>query len=453
MNKFRLNQRLSYPLAIIASGLLALTSFQNCGKAGFESTSQESLELTQQQIQSDITPFAFDSALDQITYLSCANPGAGANSFTFKFGAYDVRAPLTPGTPDVVQSGVKITKNYIDWARATLKPNFDPNNPGNVTASVNDAKIYLSNSKKNEKAQLQFSMRKISDLSAIYSTQSNAVYGIDVVPLLGVLTDDHWATPLFNESDFASANTNPKYVNFFNLADAEERIMEGVLNFNQNEDMAETFRERLYSEALLTLGYDDSLNPMALRSPSLDNKRVAYGLGYKLTFSQYYNGAVAVAANYRNPQNILERINEVQLETGRAAVPERTWSCPANRRYLIVRRYDVDLSLNPNANPALCPKTRFTDINANATTRKEYEILRRHFPAKDFDVSVAGRCIVPLTFSCYRDEVLSGTTPVAVEYDVTRPCFYNSESNKAQYPPTGIPTRYCTEYASICLRN
>ncbi len=443
-NKLRIGQKLRYPVAIAVGGFLTLTSFQNCGKAGFESTGQENLEFMQQEIQSDMTPFAFDAALDQITYLSCANPGAGTKSFAFKFGAYEVRAPLAPGTPDVVQSGVKIAKSYIDWARATLKPNFDPNNPNNVTASVTDAKIYLSNSKRNEKAQLQFSMRKINDLNAVYSTQATAVYGIDVVPLLGILTDDRWAAPLFNESDFSSANTNPRYVNFFTLADAEERAMEGALNLNQNEEMAEAFRERFYSEALLTLGYDDNINQMTLRSPAPDNKRIAYGLGYKLTFSQYYDGAVA--ANFRSPQNVLEVIKEIQLDTGKAAAPERTWSCPASRRYLIVRKQDAD------QNPALCPKTRFADINTNPAIKKEYEILRRHFPAKDFDVSVTGRCVIPLTFSCYRDETLNGAA-VGVEYDVTKSCFYNSENNKSQYPPGGIPVKYCTEYASICLRN
>ncbi len=432
---------------VLLSGLIVATTFQNCGKAGFEATEQQSIDFNQQQIQSDITPFAYETAIDQLTYLSCSSPGSNGKAFTFKVGAYDVKPALTPATPDMVMSGARITKAYIDWAKQNVKPNYDPNNPTNVVPTATDAKVYLSNSKKNEKAQVQFSMRKIRDIKAVYS-KTTATYGIDIVPLMGILSDDRWLTYLMNAA-FSAAD--PAFVNFFPLADAEERVMEGALYFNQNEDTATGFRNEFDSNAFLTLGYDDNLEQTLLRSPAPGSKTVAYGLGYKLLFQQgldFHNATVYPngVAHPWNPRNTLASINEINLETGKDS--GRTWTCPVARRYSIVRREDQAV---------ICPKDKISRMT-DANYKKEFEILRRHFPAKDYDVSVDSRCIVPLTFRCYRDEPLlqanGGTSygMVPIQYNMTQPCFYNSNETRNNYPASP-PTPYCAEVASICVRN
>lgn len=437
-------------LAMVVGGALVITTFQNCGKAGFEATEQENLELKQQEIQSDITPFAFEAVADQITYLSCSSPNTVGKGFTFKVGAYEVQKPLMPNAPDVVRSGVRITKAYVDWAKQNVKPNYDPSNPNNVLPTATDAKVYLSTSKRNENAQVQLSMRKIRDLRAAFSKQSTATYGVDIVPMMGVLTDDRWMTQLMNA---AYTTTEPSFINFFPLADAEQRILEGSLDFNQNEETAAAFRNKFDAEALLTIGFDDSLDQSLLRTPTAGSKTLAYGVGYKLLFEQtvdsyttaIYPNATPVPHPW-NPKHILTAVNEVNLETGKAS--GRTWSCPVSRRYSVVRKEDQAVH---------CPKDRIGRMT-DANYKKEFEILRRHFPAKDFDVSVDGKCVVPISFRCYRDEGLqaaSGGTSygmVPIQYDLTRPCFYNAQENLQNYPASP-PTPYCAEIATICIRN
>ncbi len=435
-------------LTVIVGGAIVVTTFQNCGKAGFEATQQENVEMQQLAVQSDVTPFAFEAAIDQLTYMSCASPNSASKAFTFKVGAYEVQKPLNPSAPDVVTSGVRITKSYVDWVKQNIRPNYDPNNPNNTVPTATDAKIYLAQSKRNEAAQIQFSMRKTNDLRQVYSSQSNITYGIEVVPMMGLLTDDRWLGKMMNA---AYSSTEPAFVNFFPLAENEFRVLEGSLALNKNEEIANEFRNKFDSEALLTVGFDDSIDQTLLRTPTAGSKTVAYGLGFKLLFQQdldYYTSAIhpGNAPHPWNPRHILTAVSEVNLETGKPS--GRTWSCPISRRYSIVRKEDQ---------PGHCPKDKIARMT-DANYKKELEILRRHFPAKDYDVSVDGRCIVPLNFRCYLDEGLpsnaGGTSygMVPVQYDLTEPCFYNTQDSRQNYPATP-PTPYCAEVATICVRN
>ncbi len=51
-------------VSVMASSALLMVSFQNCGKAGFDDTSEETLNLSSSSSKTDSDPFAYNAAFD-----------------------------------------------------------------------------------------------------------------------------------------------------------------------------------------------------------------------------------------------------------------------------------------------------------------------------------------------------------------------------------------------------
>jgi len=407
--------------AVFSCGLL-IFAFQNCGKAGFDSAIDS--ETDQASVAQDSSaPFAFDATFDQITYNSCFGAGVrtNASSFTLKAGSYD-------------GGGVKVTTSFMDYVKTKLKPQY----PSTIV-TVEQMKTYVGDTIENNTATLQLALRTRGAPQQVRNpTGTSPVLNIDYVNLMTDLTDDRIMEPIFRGQGAV--------VNYFPLAAVQsQRVMEAKIAYNADEGVAYSLRNDLTNMGMLALTYSGPTGTSAFsaRIPSTStDTAVAYGRGYTLSFAadvapltQAIKNSVAVAPNVKNPNNILVGIQEVNLQTP-ALSSGAVWSCAQGRRYAIVKTTDAAVYCPAD------PVDRITDANY----RRELEIVRRHLPASQWDVSIDRRCVVAKSGSCYSNA--AGTAEEAVEYDQTLECYQGIQglANPAI-------TKRCAQYVSICLRN
>ncbi|MBS1968950.1 MAG: hypothetical protein JSU04_01510 [Bdellovibrionales bacterium] len=407
--------------AVFACGLLVF-AFQNCGKAGFDSAIDTTENLA--SVGSDTAaPFAFNATFDQITYNSCFGAGLSTNAayFTVKAGSYD-------------GGGVNLTSNFITYVNSKLKPQYP-----STTVTVEQMKSYVGETVENNSATLQMALRTRGAPQQVRNpTGSNPALNVDYVNLMTDLTDDRIMEPVFRSLGGV--------VNYFPLAaTAAQRVMEAKITYNNDEGVAYSLRNDLSNNGMLALTYTGptGTSAFAARMPSsTTDTSIAYGRGYTMLFAadiapltQAIAQSTTVAPNSRNPNNILVGIQETDLANP-AANSGATWSCAQGRRYAIVKAAD---------SATYCPADSI-DRMGDANYRRELEIVRRHLPASQWDVSIDRRCVVPKSGTCYNNA--AGTAEEAVEYDQRNECYQGLQglANPA------IAKR-CAQYISICLRN
>jgi len=421
--------------AVMMCGLL-LFAFQNCGKAGFDSALDGAAD--QASVAGDTSaPFAFNATFDQITYSSCFGTGLSSNPafFTLKAGAYD-------------GGGVNLTSDFITYVNSKLKPQY----PSTVV-TVEQMKAYVGETAENANATLQMALRTRGAPQQVRNpTGSNPALNVDYVNMMTDLTDDRIMEPIFR-SQGASINYFPLGIN------QTQRVMEAKITYNSDEGVAYSLRNDLVNNGMLALTYTGpaGTSAFAARVPlsatttntagqTTTDSTIAYGRGYNLGFSSdvaYYTkilhpelGAPAsntAVPNSRNPNNILVSISEVNLAN--TTVAAGSWTCAPDRRYVIVRATEA----------TLCPADSI-DRMGDANYRRELEIIRRHLPASQWDVSIDRRCVVPKAGTCYNNA--GGTAEEAVEYDQTKECYQGLQglANPAI-------SKRCAQYVTICNRN
>lgn len=395
-------------------------AFQNCGKAGFDDTGSDA---SKDSATKDTTvSFAFNSAFDQITYNSCFGAGLTNNPafFTIKAGAYEA-------------GGVNLTQSFINDAKAKLTPQYPA-----TTVTVEQMKAFVGETAENTSATLQMALRTRGSPQQVRNpTGAAPTLGVDFINLLMDLTDDRVMEPIFRAQGGV--------VNYFPLApNQNQRVMEGKITYNADEGIAYSLRNDLSSNGMLGLTYTayNGGSAFAARMPgTTSDPSLAYGRGYVMTFAadvapmtQIINNNPAVQPHSKNPNNILVNISEVDLQNPSAAGP--AWTCAPGRRYLIVKSEDA---------ATYCPSdsvSRLSDLNY----RRELEIIRRHLPPEQWDVSVDRRCVVPKSGSCYRNS--GGTAEEPVEYNQALECYQG-----IQGLANPNITKRCAQYVSICLRN
>lgn len=420
--------------SVSAAACLLMLSFQNCGKAGFDSLGEPSLDLSNSN-KTDGDPFAFEAGFDQITYNSCygtmASPRDGF--FTFRAGAYET-------------TGVHLSQRFSDFVNdgETLKPIFPE-----TTVSTEQIKNYLAKSGRNVFAIPQLSFRSRDNVQALMSPGGRATEGLDFISMLGDLTDDRWMHPLVTRGPSSSTF-------FFDYAPNTGRRLEGSLTYNNNEGTAFNLRTDIQSQGMLALTYRERPDRGAgysARKPSGGSQSVAYGRGYIPTFEAgltHYTECLATpgvcnAPNtpipMNNPNNILSRIEEVNLENPSA--PTATWNCDQKRRYTVVRPTDASTH---------CPADPVAYLTS-ASLRREYEIVRRHLSVDEWHVNLSRRCVVPKkqNSSCYENKYTNAGTLVQIEYDQRQPCYQDVVAKGAGYG-NSPPARFCAQYISICNR-
>lgn len=410
---------------------LLVTSFQNCGKAGFDSEMGQSVldsasssanqnlltkygQLYGPKVQA--IPFAFDVEVDQITYNSCngssyqKKPGA----FTFKVGAYKAT------------SGLKLRQTYHDY----ITNNFKPVYPNTVVTEA-EKKAYLYDSPNNQGVTLQFAWRNYAQPYWVRNSSSPKAT-VDYVDYGLAATDDRILTPLFKSS----------VASFFGLApEVQQRTLEYSIFYNQSEAWADWFRRDMTSagndgqRGILALTFKkpsgEAFEPAA---PTANDPKVAYGRGFTFIFGKHGS---APALN--NPENVLTGVSEVNLETSAKAPVTGSWSCPSTLRLLIVRPKDAATA---------CPAPSFASLS-NSTIRDRLKILRRHLPASQWDVNPELNCAVPKNFDCYSTDQYNGGL-VPVEYNPANECFENIPDKV--YTSGTPPVPVCAQYISVCVK-
>lgn len=407
--------------AVFACGLL-IFAFQNCGKAGFDSALDADENLA--SVASDAeAPFAFNATFDQITYNSCFGVGLSTNPafFTLKAGSYD-------------GGGVNVTTDFMTYLNKKLKPQYP-----STTVTVEQMKAHIGDTVENNLATLQMALRTRGAPQQVRNpTGSSPALNVDYVNLMTDLTDDRIMEPVFRAQGAV--------VNYFPLAAVQsQRVMEAKITYNADEGVAYSLRNDLSNNGMLALTYTGptGTSAFAARIPgSSTDSTIAYGRGYTLMYAadiapltQAIRQSTTVAPNSKNPNNILVGIQETNLmspSTSSGAV----WTCAQGRRYAIVKTSDASV---------YCPADS-VDRMGDANYRREMEIIRRHLPASQWDVSIDRRCVVPKSGSCYNN--VGGSAEEAVEYDQTLECYQGLQglANPA------IAKR-CAQYVSICLRN
>jgi hypothetical protein len=416
--------------AVVAGGCLMLFGFQNCGKAGFD----QALDTTSMgtvDAKSASAPFAYNSTFDSIAYNSCA--GRGANNkpgfFTFSAGSF-------------AAGGINVRQDFLNYAKSNLKPVYPA-----TAITVEQLKQFVAGTPESAEANLQMSLR-VNGAPNQPITPSGAapVAGYDYVNLLMDLTDDRMMEPVFRAMGGVA--------NYFPLGiSPATRVLSGNISYNADVGMAEGVRISLTGQSMLALTYTGlrASAGYAARTPASatttntagvtsTDQSVAYGKGYKLTFSQdiapftrVISGVANPQPDLLNPRNILREVQEVDLENP-AASSGPGWTCDEGLRFAIVRTQD---------GPAACPPDSF-DRLADPGYRAVLEIARRHLRPDQWDISVDRRCVVPKSGSCYLDD--SGVEKVP-EYNQANGCYYHVDGIGRN------TTNYCAEYVSICTRN
>lgn len=419
--KVRLNKTTLQAAGGLMASLILVVSFQNCGKAGFDAQLDETVDAsstdaalvdkygvaTAAKVQG--IPFAFDSSFDTITYNSCAESHLKNNSafFSLKAGAYST-------------GGIRLNTEFFDYADSSFKPVYPE-----TSLTVNQYKEFLADSPANKGAMPAMALRVKNSLGDVYvqGTSGSAVtLNRDVIPLVSNLTD-----ALLMDAFVMKGIT----ANYFPFS-SEQKILEGSMNFNSDEAMADGFRDILMSSGVLALTYlANNSEATSLRSPSSTNPvKAAYGKGYNLTFAPFPRAGAAIT----NPNHVLAQVTESDLSA--PGVGGRTWSC--NHVYPIVRAQDA---------PTLCPAQSYDEIRAYPAYRNELNLLRRHLRADQWDINVKVGCVVPKgPVSCYKEEVVN-KAPV-VEYDLTKECFRPNGNYSG-----AIPNSRCMHFITVCTRN
>ncbi|MNJ91190.1 hypothetical protein D3C87_88370 [compost metagenome] len=427
--KIRMNKTTWRAASGIVGSFLLVVSFQNCGKAGFDGSLDESIDLTSDAALSikyggstaakvANIPFAYDATFDQIAYNSCAKAGLQQSQgyFSIMAGAY--------GT---FGGGTKLSQQFFNYTDA----NFNPIYP-ETRLSENQYREYLADSPANSEAQPLLAIRSSDRLTDIHSSNSSATLGIDVIPMLSSLTDTLLMASVTKQGTTAS---------YFPFS-SEGKVLEGKLTFNKDESLAQAFRDDLMGNGLMTLAYtkkNGEINEVRAPSSAYPVKK-AYGRGYKLTFGNT-NAVMGGSSRANNPANILTEVYEGSLENPSSVGVQ--WNCHITRRYMVVRPQDA---------ATVCPAEAVDNL-ANANYRHELQIVRRHLRADQWDVNLARRCVVPklgASTSCYAEEQIQGQS-AGVQYDRSLECF---QSNKdAGHYANGIPVKRCAQFISVCTRN
>lgn len=477
--------------AFVAISAVVLLSFQNCGKAGFDSSDENvtltSLASSGSDSKLASAPFPYDASLNHIAYMSCPMAGKQGRKdpvdlnnpfFNVRAGAYDNSSYATvfgatgysaPESSHRLRHGIGLNQKFYDYVKTTFKraePDFLKSKlmAHPKIAGLNPVLALMNEERSHDAGGLGFD----------YSL------GKGVTPLLSRISDETMANYVVNLPLSTGYGTVKQ--NFFSAYDPSQRAMVGSLSWGQSEIDRDNFLTQLNSNLILTLGYMDTTTYLDLRgmaSPDSDNVKTVYGKGYRMMFqTQSVDGYRALKST------MLRDVEEFNMETkpmtSISAVESSGWECFSLR---IVRRVDtlhpctgLPLQKSDCSNTTICPTyactaaglptgtvingvkavcPRQTIASLNSTTggiqknMLRLQMARRALPAEFWDINTDPNylCAVP------SDSAMS-----------LGGCYYSGDQDSSKYIQYNLndPVRggcggqtganECPAYVSICYR-
>ncbi|MFZ3231820.1 MAG: hypothetical protein WA160_16560 [Pseudobdellovibrio sp.] len=472
------------------SGLLVF--FQNCsvqqgsGLLG----SKESMATVADKIAVN-APFAYDLAVDTISYNSCV--GESLNDA----GLPGLKVGVNEGFSDSlgkgsVSAGLKLRTEFLQYIGTNIKPSY----PSTVITPAQIQSV-LSQSTANKNVFVQFAIRKKGDLSLVLdlinpTASSAAAMPRDGLVINASLSQDPVLTNLtkniqFNEKGLVlsegpriynlQSSSSPAAIEanfgFSNIVD-ETYAKQGLAGDNENFGIGERYSEvvrnrfstgapSLNDQYILTQTFGVATgNDYGLSAPKRSDETVkgqAYGRAFALKFGIPYP---AVANGWKN--TALKAVTETDLATGASATSN--WNCQS---YVIMKMNEWN---NTKYNKPSCAPLIASDL-ANATVATTVKNLRRHYLESEWNIglfygpSVAYNpatrltapvfCLVPQKVDCYletNNTVVLGTD-VGVNYNQLSECYlYNRYG--VTYSGTLDSVKAagrCAQFASICERS
>ncbi len=385
--------RIAGSLALIGALVLG---FQNCSQPPLVDV-EELAALEASKIE-----FAYDTTIDQISYMSCAIAEVGTFDagayYSFRVGAYR-------------SQGLRINDSF----RAN-----HGKKPPEKQASL------LTDSPANTATNAQFSIRQLANFQVMYTGTGTAIRGQDYVNVLEPLGT-------YDLSDLLVRLDPATRIKYLRNGTVFGSRLEGSLYFTRNPTLANSIRTALRNDAMLaqtyshtaTGGTGDTLarSPVDVVEGATGNAYTqVYGRGYNLKFAQPTVGATAANANF--PNVILREVSEINLLSSTNRTGLGTWVCPETLRFRIIRPEDI------KANRVTCAMAPDPSV-----LTQELAYVRNQLRVEDWYVDMTNRCIVPkkAPATCYGSQIQT------VQYDITQTCSEGVEGA-------------CVSFASVCYR-
>lgn len=488
---------------LILSTLFLLTSCTVQSTPSLLTSTSSATDATS-KILTDV-PFAYDIAMDTISYNSCVGVGLNSGGLLhgLKIGANE--GFVESNDSGAVKAGIKLNSAFLQYIATNVDPTFP-----NTTVVPSQIQYILENSEKNKDLTLQYAVRAKSNLYVVQDvidpnkTGGNYVMSRDGLYENALLNQDPVLTALTKNVVFGPNKTiSAEGPRIYNLGTgASPDPIEGSLGFSANadetfsveagvddstgagEDYSDKVREKFNSgQQLLAVTFGNqsftsssdltsSFGLNSLKRPDETNLTRAYGKSYELTFTTMSS---AVSSQRRN---LLSRVVEKNLDTGNPT-SGASWAC---ENYVIMKTNQLN---NKKATEPACSEVQAADL-ADATfgpaLRAKVTRLRRHYPAANWAIGFVIRenttydpltrlqqpiCVVNKSVDCYlpTTQILDSApdTDIGVNYSASIPG-NTSECYLSRYRQMGVTyvgnksgdtarlLGRCPQYASICIR-
>lgn len=492
---------------IIVNGSLCLFLFACSAQTTpslLSSTTTGSQETVNKII--DSVPFAYDLAVDTISYNSCVGIGLTGN------GLHGIKIGANEGFVDTngsgaVKGGLKLRSDFLQYLANNVTPNFP-----NTTIVPSQIQYILQNSSNNMSSAanpqlfVQYAVRTASDLNVvrdlIQPTSTSAIQITrDGVYEYSSLTDDAVITAVTKSVTFGTGGTvlseGPRIYNIG--TSTSPKAFEASLNYSSSidetfpavataddglgaaEEYSDSVRLKFNSTTYVlavtfgnssttassdaTTGSSFGLNAPKRKTGS--NSSRAYGRAFELGFT------TKNAARSSQRKNILNRVTEKNLEDGVQAAGV-SWACD---NVVIMKSNEWN---NKKVTEPACSELIASDLDPaiNPGVKDRVAKLRRHYPENQWGIglfydrnsvyTVPGRigrrlCLVSKATDCYLPTVglISSalTEDIGVEYDYSKDCYLSRARNMGVTYVGNLTgddarrLRRCPQYASICVRS
>ncbi len=453
----------------------------------------------------DSVPFAYDLALDTISYNSCVGIGLTSSGIHgLKIGANEGFVEQTDS--GAVKAGLKLRSDFLQY----VAKNVDPAYP-NTTVVPSQIQYLLENSTRNKDLLIQYAVRDKGNLRTVLDVINPAA--TNGVPELNrdgfyesqLLSLDPVLTSITKNVVFGAGKTvtaeGPRIYNLgsavspdqieasFSFSAASDNTYPQTQGVDDGQGAGEEYSDRVRSkfnstQNILTVTFgnptsttsSDQTESNGFNAPRRPNESVlskAYGRSYELSFK---SKSPSISSQRRN---ILNTVVERDLETGSAAPGGASWGC---EHYVIMRPNELN---NKKVTEPACSEILAVDL-ANPTfgpgLKTKVARIRRHYTESEWAIGFLIKantsydpttrlqqpiCMVSKVASCYLPTTgiitTDETKDVGVNYNAaidnnTAECYLSRYSQMGvSYigNKSGDAARLlgrCPQYASICVR-